>query len=274
MGVDFGMLEMMQIQIKEGRSLSEKFASDTINSMLVNETALKEMGEKNPIGKEVNWNENKFKIIGIVKDFNLFGPQEKVPPMVFFHFKTVDWMLQNANKIHVKVKAENMEETIANIEKFWVKNVDTEYPFEYDFVDKEYARTYEAFVKQKNLFSLLNVIVILIALFGLFSLASFSIQRRMKEIAIRKTLGAETNVLLKELSKQYIIFCVIGFLIALFPVYFLLNLWLENFAFRIDMSILPFIIGFVVLLILTLVVVLSRAYQATRVDILKYLKYE
>jgi putative ABC transport system permease protein len=96
----------------------------------------------------------------------------------------------------------------------------------------------------------------------------------MKEIAIRKTLGAETNVLLKELSKQYIIFCVIGFLIALFPVYFLLNLWLENFAFRIDMSILPFIIGFVVLLILTLVVVLSRAYQATRVDILKYLKYE
>lgn len=274
MAVDFGMLEMMQIQIKEGRSLSEKFASDTINSMLVNETALKEMGEKNPIGKEVNWNENKLKIIGIVKDFNLFGPQDKVPPMVFFHFKTVDWMLQNANKIHVKVKAENMEQTIADIEKFWVKNVDTDYPFQYDFVDKEYARTYETYVKQKNLFSLLNVIVILIALFGLFSLASFSIQRRMKEIAIRKTLGAETNVLLKELSKQYIVFCVIGFLIALFPVYYLLNLWLENFAFRIDISIIPFIIGFIVLLILTLVVVLSRAYQATRVDVLKYLKYE
>ena len=274
MAVDFGMLEMMQIQIKYGRSLSEKFASDTISSMLVNETALKEMGEKNPIGKVVNWNDEKLKIIGVVKDFNLFGPQDKVPPMVFFHFKTVDWMLQNANKIHVKVKAENMEQTIAEIEKFWVKNVDTEYPFQYDFVDKEYARTYQSYVKQKNLFSLLNVIVILIALFGLFALASFSIQRRMKEIAIRKTLGAETNVLLTALSKQYVLFCVIGFIIALFPVYYLLNLWLENFAFRIEISIVPFVIGFFALLILTLIVVLSRAYQATKVDVLKYLKYE
>jgi len=86
------------------------------------------------------------------------------------------------------------------------KNVDREEPFSYDFVDKQYARTYETYVKQKNLFSLLNAVVILIALFGLFALASYSIQRRMKEIAIRKTLGAETNVLLKELSKQYIVF--------------------------------------------------------------------
>ena len=274
MGVDFEMLEMMKIKLVEGRNLSDKFASDTITSMLVNETALKMMGEKNPIGKIVEWNSKKLKIVGVVKDFNLFGPQEKIPPMVFFHFKVVDWMLQNANKIHVKIKSENSEQTIADIEKFWVKNVDTDYPFSYDFVDKAYARTYETYVKQKNLFSLLNVIVILIALFGLFSLASFSIQRRMKEIAIRKTLGAETNVLLKELSKQYLVFCVIGFLIALFPVYYLLNLWLENFAFRIDISFIPFVVGFVILLILTLVVVLSRAYQATHVEVLKYLKYE
>jgi putative ABC transport system permease protein len=274
MGVDFGMLEMMQIKLKEGRMLSEKFASDTITSMLVNETALKIMGEKNPIGKVVDWNDKKLKIVGVVKDFNLFGPQEKVPPMVFFHFKVVDWMLQNANKIHVKINTENSEQTIADIEKFWVKKVDTEYPFSYDFVDKAYARTYENYVKQKNLFSLLNVIVILIALFGLFSLASFSIQRRMKEIAIRKTLGAETTVLLKELSKQYLVFCIIGFSIALFPVYYFLNLWLENFAFRIDIAVIPFVVGFLVLLILTLIVVLSRAYQATQVEVLKYLKYE
>jgi putative ABC transport system permease protein len=96
----------------------------------------------------------------------------------------------------------------------------------------------------------------------------------MKEIAIRKTLGAETNVLLKELSKQYILYCSIGFLIALFPVYYLLNKWLENFAFRISISFLPFLVGFFVLILLTLVVVLSKAYQATKVDVLKYLKYE
>src|SRR5690606_23037620 len=142
------------------------------------------------------------------------------------------------------------------------------------FVDKDFARTYETYVKQKDLFSLLNVVVIIIALFGLFALASYSIQRRMKEIAIRKTMGAETPTLLRQLSKQYLIFCVIGFAIALFPTIYIFGKWLENFAFRIEIKALPFVIGFVVLSTLTLIIVLAKAYQATRVDILKYLKYE
>lgn len=274
MAIDFGMLDMMNIKIKQGRNLSPKFASDTINSMLINETALKMMKDKNPIGKKVKWNNYELTIVGIVNDFNLYSPQSKVPPMSFFHFKTIDWMPYNLNRIHIKVNPEHMQQTILDIEKFWVKNIDSDYPFTYDFVDKQYARTYASYVKQRNLFGLLNFIVILIALFGLFALASYSIQRRVKEIAIRKTLGAETNVLLSALSKQYVLFCIIGFLIAVFPVYYLLNKWLENFAYRIEISILPFVLGFFALLILTLIVVLSRAYQATKVDVLKYLKYE
>ena len=78
----------------------------------------------------------------------------------------------------------------------------------------------------------------------------------------------------KELSKQYILYCIIGFLVALFPVYYLLNKWLENFAFRIDIVVFPFIFGLVVLMVLTLTIVLSRAYKATKTDVLKYLKYE
>jgi len=274
MAIDYDMLSVMQIKIVKGRALSEKLASDTINSILVNETALKMMNEKNPLGKTIDWNDNKFKVIGVVKDFNLFSPQGKVPPMVFFHLKTVDWLIENISDLYVKIDSEKSEKTISNLENFWKKKVDTEFPFEFNFVDKTFARTFEDYVKQKNLFSLLNVVVILIALFGLFALASFSIERRMKEIAIRKTLGAETNVLLKELSKQYIIYCILGFLLALFPVYYLLNMWLENFAFRIAISIMPFIVGFFVLLALTLIVVLSKAYGATKVDVLKYLKYE
>ncbi|MGO4906058.1 ABC transporter permease [Flavobacterium sp. W20_MBD1_R3] len=274
LAIDYNMLDMMQIKIKEGRNISEKLASDSINSLLVNETALSMMKEKNPIGKTVLWQGKKLKIIGVVKDFNLLSPQSKVPPMVFFHLKTNDWLLGNLNNIYVKINANNSGQTLAKIEEFWKENVDQEYPFEYDFVDKQYARTYETYVKQKNLFSLLNFVVIGIALFGLFALASYSIQSRMKEIAIRKTLGAETNVLLKELSKQYILYCIIGFLIALFPTYYLLNMWLENFAFRIEMTLFPFLFGFIILLVLTLIIVLSRAYQATKTDVLKYLKYE
>ncbi|AWG24983.1 ABC transporter permease [Flavobacterium kingsejongi] len=274
MSFDFGMLEMMHIRIAEGRTLSESLSSDTINAVLVNQTTVKLMGEKNAIGKQLLWNGEKFNVVGVVADFHIEGPQNKIPPMIFFHFKTVRWMEGNMNQIYVKVAPENMGETIGALEQFWNKNVDADYPFHYEFVDKNFARTYESFVKQRNLFSLLNIVVITISLFGLFALATFSIERRMKEIAIRKTLGAETKVLLRELSKQYLIFCIIGFLIALFPVYFLLSMWLDNFAFRISISILPFIIGFVILVVLTLSVVLSKAYQATRVNVLKYLKYE
>ncbi|NJM79021.1 MAG: FtsX-like permease family protein [Flavobacterium sp.] len=213
-------------------------------------------------------------IVGIVKDFNLGNPSEAIPPMSFFHLKTIPWFIGTLNNIYVEANAETMGQTLADIEQFWIKKVDSEYPFKYDFVDKEYKRSYSSFVKQKNLFSFLNIIVIIIALFGLFALATYSIQSRMKEIAIRKTLGAETNTLLKTLSKQYIVFCVVGFLIALFPTYYLLNKWLEDFAFRIEISLIPFVIGFIVLLALTLLIVLSRAYLATKVNVLKYLKYE
>lgn len=274
MAIDFDLLNMMDIKLAKGRNLSPSFSTDTTQNILINEAALRLMNEKDPIGKEINWNDKKLKIVGVVKDFHVSGPQDQIPPMTIFHYKTISWMIQNAHQVFIKIDAEHMESAMKEIENLWIKKVDTEYPFKYDFVNKSYARSYQAYVNQRNLFSLLNLAVIFIALSGLFALASYSIQRRMKEIAIRKTLGAETKTLLKELSKQYVIFCIVGFLIALFPVYFLLSKWLENFAYRIDISIVPFAVGFIALLLLMLIVVLSRAYQATRVNVLKYLKYE
>ncbi|KIQ18567.1 multidrug ABC transporter substrate-binding protein [Flavobacterium sp. MEB061] len=274
MPIDFGLLEMMKIKMVKGRYFNPKFAQDTISSMLINETALKLLNEKDPIGKKIDWNGINVIIVGVVKDFNLGNPGEPIPPMTFLHFKTAPWFTSLMNNIYIKADPKTMQQTLADVENLWTKKVDPEYPFAYNFVDKEYKKSYSSYVKQKNLFSLLNIIVITIALFGLFALASYSIERRMKEIAIRKTLGADTNVLLKELCKQYVLFSVIGFLIALFPAYYLLDKWLENFAYRITISLYPFLIGFSALLFLTLSVVLTRAYQATKVDVLKYLKYE
>lgn len=274
MAVDFDFINMLQIKMAEGRELSAKFSSDTITGLLINETAMKMMEEKSPLGKEIDWNSKKLKIVGVVKDFHMFGPQAKIPPMSFFHFKAIDWMSYNLNHIYIKINPEDMEGTIKALDNFWTTKVDTEYPFSYDFVDKNFARTYEDYVKQRNLFSLLNGMVIFIALFGLFALASYTIQGRMKEIAIRKTLGAGTATLLKELSKQYVVYCIIGFVIATIPAWWLLDKWLENFAYKITISAWPFIVGFIVLLSLTLAVVLGKAYKATRVNVLKYLKYE
>ncbi|RZJ68978.1 ABC transporter permease [Flavobacterium sp.] len=274
MATDFEFMDMMHIKLAKGRKLSSKFASDTISSVLINETVQRMMKEKKPIGKKFKWNGRDFEIVGIVKDFHIAGPQNEIPPMLLFHYKTVDWMINNTNHIMVKIDPAQSEAALGAMAKFWTKNVDTEYPFTYDFVDKNFERTYKNFVNQRDLFELLNAVVILIALFGLFALASFSIERRMKEIAIRKTLGAETSSLLKELSKQYLIFCVVGFAIAFFPTRLILSKWLEDFAYRIPITAFPFFLGFVVLASLTLAVVVAKAYKATRVDVLQYLKYE
>ncbi|MCD0473529.1 ABC transporter permease [Flavobacterium sp. EDS] len=274
MGVDYGMLNILGIKIVKGRDLTDTFSSDTISNVLLNETAVKTMHEANPIDKVINWRGKNYKIVGVVKDFNYFGLENRISPMIFMHLTTNAIRKEVLHNISFKIAPQDMSKTIAALDQFWRTNVDAEYPFEYNFVDKNFARKYKQYKNQSLLFSLLNIIVILIAVFGLFALASFSMERRLREIAIRKTLGAETNILLQELSKQYIIFCVIGFAIGIIPAYFLLEKWLENFAYRISIPILPFIIAFVSLLFLTLTIVLAKAYQVTKVDVLKYLKYE
>src|SRR5690554_6565306 len=264
-----------------GRDWSSDVCSSDL--MLVNKQFVERLQITEPIGTiiQTGWGKGdgtegliSLEIVGVVDDFNLLSLESEIPPMVFIHIKTIPWMAYNMNSVYIKVSKENIGKTISDIDKFWTKEVDKIYPFDYYFVDKNFAKTYQEYVKQKNLFFVLNIIVIMIALFGLFALASYSIQRRMKEIAVKKTLGAETKTLLKNLTKQYILFCVIGFLIALFPTYLLLEKWLSDFAFRIDVSFVPFIIGFVILMALTLIIVLSKAYQATKLDVLKYLKYE
>ncbi|WP_026728916.1 ABC transporter permease [Flavobacterium denitrificans] len=274
MAMDLDMLDMLDIKLLKGRKLNPAISSDTISSVLINEETAKLIGEKDVLNKNILWRDQKLKIVGVVKNFNYFGLESRIGPMVLFYVTKIDGVQDDIRHVFIKVKPDDIPETIARINKFWTQKVDSEYPFEYNFVDKNYARNFKKYENQRNLFALLNIIVILIAVFGLFALASFSMERRLREIAIRKTLGAETNVLLKDLSKQYVVFCVIGFLIGIFPAYLLLQKWLENFAFRIDIPVLPFIIAFVSLLFLTLTIVLAKAYQVTKVEVLRYLKYE
>ncbi len=272
---DFGLTEMLQIKIKEGRPLSARFAEDTISSVLLNESAVKFLGIKNPVGATLDWEEGRqLRIVGITEDFHINGPHQKIMPVILYHYKTVDWMLQNAHHIYVKLDPEKREEALAAIEKLWREEVDPDYPFNYYFINKEFENTYKSYVQQRNLFTLLNIVVIVIALFGLFALASFNIQRRMKEIAIRKTLGAETGTLLIQLTIQYIFLGITGFAVAVVPAWSLLSLWLDNFAYRIELSWLPFVLSFVALMLLTLIVVLCKTYAATKTEVLKYLKYE
>lgn len=271
---DFGYLNMFKIELKEGRDLTNAIASDTIENVLINQQVVKDLGGNVPLGTSFTWNGQKMKVVGIVNNFNLTSPQEEIPPMLFMHVKTVNWMASNINNVLIKINPEHTKETLAAIETFWKKKVDANTPFEYDFVDKKFARSYETYTKQQKMFRILNIVVLTIALFGLFALASFTIERRFKEIAIRKVLGAQTSTLIKLLTKQYIYMAIAGFFIALFPSYLLMQQWLNNFNYRITIDPFTYVFSFLILVCLTLLVVLLKAYTATQINLLRFIKYE
>lgn len=273
--MDYDFLDLYDIKVKEGRTLSRDFASDSITNVLLNEKAIAMMGIEDPIGKEFEWNEKKVTIVGVVNDFNLFGLKNDYRPLIFMSLDAEGrgWG-SNMSEMSIKISAENVKETMEAIEQVWKKHNISDAPFTYEFVDKRFAQSFDKTIQERNLFLVLNSLVVFIALFGLFSLASFTINSRLKEVAIRKVLGASAESLMKQLTTQYVVYCLIGFGIAVFPSYYFLNKWLSDYAFRIDIGVLPFIYCFVLILLLTLLIVLSRAYKATRVEVLKYIKYE
>ncbi|OSY89250.1 hypothetical protein WH52_00970 [Tenacibaculum holothuriorum] len=272
--VDYNHLEMIKAEMKHGRSFSEKFASDSISGVILNETAVKLLGIEKPVGKKVGAFDKICTIIGVVKDYHLDGFDKKIRPVAYMHFKSLPWLKYNSNSVHFKIKEGREEKAIAQIENFWRTEVEPGYPLTYSFVNKAFEKTYEKYRQQQTLFGVLTFVVIIVALLGLFALASLTIQQRLKEVAIRKTLGASV----KEIMYQLIISFVKNVLIAsvfLIPVaYYLMQNWLNNFAYRIDMPILPYIISPIILILLVITVVGIKAYNATKVDLIKYLKFE
>jgi len=276
--VDFNYLNLLNIKILKGRGLSEKFASDTISNIMINETAAKGLGIYNdPVGKKVQIGFGGVKnknVIGMVKDYYIEGFDKKISPMFIMHWKTYKWMESNMHSVQFKVKPEHIDETIKYIENYWVKNVEQGYPFEYNFLNKQFQKTFKKYQKQKLLFMILTSIVVIISLLGLFALATLTIQQRLKEVAIRKTLGASVYEIMYQLIKSFVIIVLYASALLIPLSYYAMQKWLDNFAYRIDMPLWPYIFTPVLLIILVISVVGIKAYNTTKIDLIKYLKAE
>ncbi|NQX80863.1 MAG: ABC transporter permease [Flavobacteriaceae bacterium] len=210
--VDFEYIKLVKLKILKGRGFEEKFASDTISNIVINETLAKELGIYNdPIGKQVRlaysspdgiYNKT---VIGMVKDYHVKGFDQNINPMFMCHWNTFEWAKKyDFSTVIFKIKPENMGETIKFIEDYWTANVDPGYPFSYRFLNKQFQATFIKYKKQKTLFSILTFIVVLVSLLGLFALATLNIQQRLNEVAIRKTLGASTKEIMCQLIKGFI----------------------------------------------------------------------
>lgn len=273
--MDYEYFDTHQIQIKHGRNISEGFSTDSIDNVVVNESFVRAVNESDILGKQIESGKNKYTVIGVVKDFNIKGLDQEVPPLLFAHHNVLSNSKGQFNYVSAKLDMDNFENTIKWIETVWDKwNIESKEPFKYEFTDKQFAKTFDKILLEKKVFSILNYIVLMVALFGLFAVSSFTIGTRLKEIAIRKVLGADTQSMLKKLSYQYMVYCVVGFVLSVFPSYYFLNQWLNNYAYRISIGWETYVYSFISIMVLVLGVVLSRAYSATRINILKYINYE
>ncbi len=272
--LDFGHLEMLQTELVAGRYFSEKFASDTINGIMFNETAIKRLEIKDPINKDIIVNGKSFNIIGVVKDYHLSGLDKEIRPTFFTYYTGFSWIRSAMNTVQFKLNSQGMERTLAEIERFWTTEIEPRYPFSFYFLDQQYNKTHDIFRKQQALFFILTVVVIFIALLGLFALATLTIQQRFKEVAIRKTIGASVKEIIIQLIKSFLKITMIASVILIPIAYYLMQNWLDNFAYRIEMPIWPYILASLILLLLVFVVVGLKAFNATKVDLIKYLKFE
>jgi len=225
--VDYDLLETIDVEFVAGRSYSKDFG-DERNKIIFNETAIKEMGLTDPIGKTVRqWGQDK-QIIGIVKDFHFESLYEPVKPC----FIAID---DKALEVMVKIAAGTEKETIAQLSKIH-RDFNNGLPLDYQFLDTDYATLYASETRVATLSKYFAGIAILISCLGLFGLVTFSAQRRIKEIGIRKVLGASTFSIVRMLSVDFTKMVLVAIFIALPLSFYVAQYWLAGFAFKIDLQ--------------------------------------
>jgi hypothetical protein len=252
-------------QFVEGRDFDLENTNDS-TGLIINESAAKFMGLKNPIGEPVRWTwwvDNRmldYKIIGVIKDMVMASPYESVEPTMFY----LKGFNGNPGWINIKINPEvSASEALPKIEAVFKKIIPA-VPFEYKFVDEEYAAKFGKEERIGQLAGIFAVLAIFISCLGLLGLASFVAEQRTKEIGIRKILGASVAGLWKMLSKDFVVLVVISCIIATPLAYYLLNGWLQKFEYRTEISIWILIatgLG------ATVVTLLTVSYQAIKAAI-------
>ncbi|MDR0227679.1 MAG: ABC transporter permease [Flavobacteriaceae bacterium] len=273
--VDYDFVKVFDLTIKEGRFFDERYSTDASDKIVVNEAFVRAFNlTNNALGKEVTWNNKKFQIIGVLRDMNTEGFATEVAPCTYFLPTAVNWFHNLINTVSVKIEPNDIQGTLQEIETFWKNRVDNTYPIKYTFANQDFENSYKDTMYQRVLFIVLTGVSVFIALFGLIAIVAFSIQNRLKEVAIRKVLGAETKELIYQLTKRYFMYCLLGFVLSVYPAIYLLNMWLQGFAYHIELDWLPFLISWCVLSLFSLFLVSFKALKATRINVLKYINYE
>ncbi len=270
--VDHDFMPTYSIEMKAGRNFSRDFSTDSTN-YIINETASKVLGFKtdaDAIGKDIQYGGIKGKIVGICKDFHFESMHQKIVPLLM---RMPSNNRGGYGNLSVKIGGNNLTSAISAVEKTWYKFL-PDAPFTYTFLDESYGRLYEAEQKQGTIFTLFAFIAIFIACLGLFGLSAFSITQRIKEIGIRKVLGASVPNIVGLLSKDFMKLVGIAAVIA-FPVaWYIMHNWLQDFAYRTSIAWWVFIVAGVMAAAIALLTISFHAIKAAMANPVKSLRTE
>ncbi len=263
--INYDVIEMLNMEIVEGRS----FRRENQDSMAIifNETAIKTMGLKDPVGKTVSLDQIKLTIVGVVNDFHYESLRSGVQPM-FFLFAP-----QYTEKIIVKLSAGDETESVDRIAAYF-RQFNPGFTFDFRFMDQDYQEQYYAEQRVSELSRYFAGMAILISCLGLFGLAAFTAQRRIKEIGIRKVLGSSELGIVHLLSIDFTEIVFVSIIIALPISYFILHQWLENFAYKIPLAWWYFLGSGMIALCIAWLTVAAQAFRASRVNPVECLKNE
>ena len=275
LGIDHDYLNTMGMELVEGRDFSEKILSDTINSVLVNEAAVKRMGWKEPLGKKVmqgglpqdgQEGPPTAQVVGVVKDFHQQSLYNSIEPLVMFYRPAL-------SVTHVKIAAKDVDKTLAFIKQKW-KDTYPDKVFEYSFLDQDFESAYHNDVLRGQIFTTFSILTILIACLGLFGLATFTTEQRVKEIGVRKVLGASVSSVVVLLSRDFTKLVLFSFPIAIPIAYFSMDKWLQSFPYKTDIKVWVFVAACVLTLLICWATVIYQSVKAALMNPVKSLRSE
>ena len=265
--VDYDFYETMEFQMAEGRWFSKEFATDS-TKVIINETAAEVMGfsKEEALGKRLQLSENYFlEIIGVVEDFHYMSLHETVKPAYF--------QMEYTWYVATRLEAGREEEALNHIQALY-QEFAPGFIFNYTFLDKNYQALYESEKRVGTLSTYFACFAIIISCLGLFGLVAFTAERRVKEIGVRKVLGATTQNIVMMLSKDFTQLVFVSIVLAIPFAYFFVLEWLAQFAYRIDLSIWIFMSAAMMSLIIAWLTVSSQAFRAASVNPVESLRSE
>ena len=268
--VNFDYFRTFGISPTQGRLFSSQMETDRTRALILNEAALKKLGlNQDIIGKpaQISWPDSNRNIIGIIKDFHFESLHKPILPAAFVLFPEQCW------KMAIKVRAQQLNDTLAHIEKTW-KTFYPEWVFEYQFIDERVRRYYESEESTFQLMGYFTFLAIFVSCLGLFGLVSFTIKRRLKEISIRKVLGAPPAGIFTLLARELLWGILPANLVAWPIAWYALNQWLQNFAYHTSLSWWIFILSGMSVMCIALLTMSWQTIRAATTNPIDSLKHE